>query len=327
MQFSITGNTTLPFTICCEKVELIIERISSDTGLPAEYIARVARTANHRYKSYDIPKRNGGWRTIDHPARELKLLQEWLTQNVLSRLPVHAAAHAYKKGSTITRNAEIHLAHNFLLRVDFVGFFPSLTGGDVLDVLKRNSDRLGRGLSSDEDYEFVRRVVCKNDCLTIGAPTSPLVSNVVMFEFDSEWATKCNDMGVGYTRYADDLYFSTNLPGILASLLETLRNDLAERSRPRLRINEKKTVFASRKRRRLVTGLVLTPDRRISLGRDRKRRVKGLIFRFAKGALSQDETNYLRGFISFARSVEPSFVESLQRKYSKETIDSISHNK
>jgi hypothetical protein len=305
---------------------LLIDRISSDTGLPAEYIVRVALTASHRYKSYDIPKRGGGQRRIDHPARELKLLQEWLAQNVFSRLPVHSSAHAYKKGSTILRNAEIHSVHNFLLRVDFMEFFPSLTGGDVVSVLRENAAHLGDRLLTDEDYDFVRKLVCRKNRLTIGAPTSPLVSNVIMFDFDSEWVTRCNDMGVAYTRYADDLYFSTNSPGILASLLERLRNDLAERPRPRLRINERKTVFASKKRRRLVTGLVLTPDRRISLGRDRKRRIKGLVFRFGKGTLSRDEVKFVRGFIAFARSVEPGFVESLQKKYGKEIMDSIAQS-
>jgi RNA-directed DNA polymerase len=70
----------------------LIDRIASDLRLPSQYVQLVAYTASHRYKTYLIAKNRGGSRRIDHPARELKLFQRWLVNNIFSRLPVHKAA-------------------------------------------------------------------------------------------------------------------------------------------------------------------------------------------------------------------------------------------
>ncbi len=80
----------------------LIETIASDLRLPSQYVQLVVYTASHRYKTYVIAKKNGGLRRIDHPARELKLFQRWLINNVFSRLPTHKAARAYKKEVAFT---------------------------------------------------------------------------------------------------------------------------------------------------------------------------------------------------------------------------------
>jgi RNA-directed DNA polymerase len=117
---------------------VIIERMSAELHLDQEYIRLVARTANYRYKIYEIPKRTGGSRTIEHPARELKLLQAWLAENLLSDLPIHTSAAAYRRGSSIKKHANVHRHNKFLLKVDFRNFFPSISGKDIVRVLKKD---------------------------------------------------------------------------------------------------------------------------------------------------------------------------------------------
>lgn len=293
----------------------LVERISSDLGLSVNYVNLVARTASHRYKTYGIPKKTGGVRTIEHPARELKLLQRWLVRNLFAGIPVHKAASAYKRGSSIYRNATQHKARNFILKVDFKDFFPSIRGDDVARLLDANRTLLRSWIITPFDIEIVRGLVCRNDRLTIGAPSSPLLSNLVMSDFDEKWATLCREKHVVYTRYADDLYFSTSERNVLERILADLREDLKHRRHPVLQINEQKTVFTSRKRRRLVTGLVLTPAGSISLGRRRKRLIKSLVFQNSQGRLKPEQVESLKGMLSYARSVEPSFIEALRRKY------------
>ena len=294
---------------------MIIEQAAKRLALPASFLIKLAATASHRYKEYTIPKKSGGVRTIHHPARELKLVQGWLLQNVLTRLPVHEAATAYQAGSSIRRNAERHVQHNYLLRVDFREFFPSLRGRDVLAVLEGNRQRLAAGDVTEADITFIKLIVCRGNSLTIGAPTSPQLSNAIMFGFDESWSRRMQLLEVAYTRYADDLYFSTNHPNVLQGVLRELRDSLQGGGPPDLRINEQKTVFSSRKRRRLAAGLVLTSDRRISIGRHKKRILKSLVWRLKRRELKPDEVAGLRGWISYLRSVEPAFLLSLQRKY------------
>jgi len=294
---------------------MIIEQAAKRLALPATFLLKLATTASHRYKEYTIEKKTGGVRTIHHPARELKLVQGWLLQNVLARLPVHEAATAYHVGTSIKKNAERHVGHSYLLRVDFRDFFPSLTGGDVLSVLEANRQRLADGDVTEADIAFIRLIVCRRDSLTIGAPTSPQLSNAIMFRFDEFWSRRAQALEVTYTRYADDLYFSTNRPNVLRDILNMLGEYLNAEASPRLRINEAKTAFSSRKRRRLAAGLVLTPDRKISIGRHKKRFLKSLVWKLKRQELQPAQVASLRGWISYLRSVEPSFVASLQRKY------------
>jgi RNA-directed DNA polymerase len=294
---------------------MIVELAARRLALPVPFLLKVAATASHRYKTYAIPKKTGGERTIHHPARELKLIQGWLLHNVLSALPVHGAATAYRKGSNIRRNAIAHATNNYLLRVDFQDFFPSLRRRDVTGLLKVNRQRLAPEVT-DGDIAFVTSIVCRGDSLTIGAPTSPQLSNAIMFGFDEVWSRNAEDAGVTYTRYADDLYFSTNRPNVLGNLLNGLRAFVQEVGSPALRINDRKTAFSSRKRRRLVAGLVLTSSRTISIGRKKKRLLKSLVWKFIHGELTPPQIASLRGSISYLRSVEPTFIETLQRKYS-----------
>ena len=145
-----------------------------------------------------------------------------------------------------------------------------------------------------------------------------MISNVVMYEFDQTWASW--DHSVEYTRYADDLAFSTDVPDLLSTLLASLRQDLAVRASPRLRINENKTVFTSWKRRRRVTGLVLTSTGTVSLGREQKRYVRSLVHQFVGRELDGERLSYLKGFLAYALSVDPAFVKALGRKYGQATV-------
>jgi hypothetical protein len=294
---------------------MILERMATQLVLRQDFLLKLAHTASHRYKEYKIPKRTGGERTIHHPARELKLLQYWLLKHVLVGLPVHPLATAYRKESSIRMNAAKHVANNYLLRVDFQDFFHSLDGLDVVNVIEANRHSLADVELTDEDINFIRQIVCRFDSLTIGAPTSPLLSNAIMFDFDTQWSRAVEPLEVAYTRYADDLYFSTNRPNVLRGILQSLRDSLDTGVRPILKINEKKTSFSSRRYKRLATGLVLTSERRLSIGRHKKRMLKSLVNSLKHKTLEPSQITKLRGWIAYVRFIEPEFVASLQRKH------------
>jgi len=302
---------------------LIISRIAESTGLDIGYIAKVVRSANYRYKIYQIPKRNKkGTREIAHPSSELKLLQRWLKNNVFSFFPTHDAVYSYKTGIGIRDIAKIHRQNNYLLRIDFVNYFPSIKGPDISYFLRNNLDKMSFQITQ-KDLKVIRQIVCKDDKLTIGSPTSPIISNLILYKSDSNWHKKAQEMDIVYSRYADDIYLSTNKPNLLEKFFKDFEKDIKKSKYPKLKINKKKTVFTSKKHKRIVTGLFLTSENKVSVGRNKKRYIKGLVYRFKNKQLSNEDTAYLRGYLAYLNAVEPQFLNSLKKKYGKKVINLI----
>src|SRR5690606_31752660 len=90
-----------------------------------------------------------------------------------------------------------------------------------------------------------------------------------------------------------------------------------------LRFNRKKTTHLSKKSQRRITGLIITNENKISLGRDRKREIKCLIHQHTLGLLDEKRTSQLQGLLGFAKDVEPSFLISLYKKYTFEVVNKI----
>lgn len=304
---------------------LIVEQIAKSTGFSLAYLLKLVRRAPHSYQHYKITKKGGGTRDIYHPSAELKVIQLWIVDRILNSLPVHPCVYSYKNGVNVAMHAERHRKGNFLVRLDIKNFFPSITDLDVRHLLYNNTHRIPLQLL-DDDINFICRLVCRADnqnkklALTIGAPSSPTISNAILYEFDVCVANHCNDFGVTYTRYSDDMYFSTNESNILEGIVDYVRITLKNMSCPKLELNEKKTVFTSRKRRRVVTGITLTSDNKLSIGRETKRQIKTQVFLFIRNKLDQENIVRLRGKLSYYRSVEPQFLESLINKFGEEQI-------
>lgn len=293
----------------------LIRKMSHGIGLPESYLINLARSASHRYKTYRIPKRSGGERTIHHPSKELKAVQRWLLRYVVSDFPVHEAAMAYRTNVGIRMNALAHAGSRYLLRVDIRDFFPSITADDIAGLLHQE-----RPDWAEVDNEFFVALVCRERILTIGAPTSPALSNSVCHDLDTRLSATVKQRGVAYTRYADDLFFSTRRSGVMWDIPELVEALLRELPIPsRLRVHPEKTRHSSMRGKRQVTGLVLTPRGRVTIGRERKRKIRAMIHQYE--ALSPVARRELAGLLAFAKGVEPDFINALIVKYGKADVD------
>lgn len=301
---------------------MILDHLTQLTGLTDAELGIIIRTASRRYKTYTIAKRNGiGRRPISHPSPEVKFLQSWISENVFELLPIHDAVMSYRKNLSIRDNASAHREQNYLLKLDFREFFTSITANDIKNLLTRNAPKVRHICALPDDLNLITSLVCKNGALTIGAPSSPAISNVILFDFDQSVARKCAEMQVVYTRYADDLAFSTNEPNLLSEILGFVKLELARLDSPRISLNDEKTSFTSRKRRRQLTGLILTSDNKVSIGRKKKREIRSLIFKYMNNDLSAEQVAYLKGYLAFIQAVEPNFITSIKSKYGPDILD------
>jgi len=300
----------------------LLTKLALTVLLPHDELMGLIRSAPHRYKVYQIPKRKPGqFRTIAQPAKEVKALQYWVMDHVLRNFKVHPAAKGYRKGLSIADNARPHTRGKYLLKLDFKNFFPSLKARDFRVFLKRNTTDL-----DDESVEALCRILfwkpkgAQDLCLSIGAPTSPMLSNILLIEFDRRVSMACAAHNVTYTRYADDLSFSADDSEDLHAV-ERIVTDLCRRTQsPSLTLNQEKIVRVSKKDARRVTGLVLTNDNKVSLGRDEKRRIRAWVHRHVTNRLNTDEIPRLRGMLNYVHSVEPAFIRRLRKKYGAEVI-------
>lgn len=303
----------------------LLEKIANGLMLSKDDAKNYVSTIPRRYKVYTINKRNSEEkRLIAHPSKQVKALQRAFMSGFKANIPIHSSAYAYENEKDIKKNALQHVSNPFLLKMDFRHFFLSIEPRHFIKVMNDHGFEL-----NDEDKFVISHIFFwkrrSNSLLklSIGAPSSPFISNAVMYFFDEALSIACKDIDVVYTRYADDLTFSTCQSGVLFGVPKMVKNILKANGLSKIKINEKKTVFSSKKFNRHVTGVTLNNEGAVSLGRERKRLLSSKIHHFCNDLLDEEETLKLKGELGFAKFIEPSFVEKMKNKYGVDIITAI----
>ena len=168
-----------------------------------------------RYRSFEIPKRNGGKRLINAPEPRLKMVQRRLA-NVLygcvaeaekdapSRRPL---AHGFAPCRSIFTNASVHKNRRYVLNLDLEDFFPSLNFGRVRGFFIKDK----RFKLNEKVATVIAQIACHNNELPQGSPCSPIISNLLGHLLDVRLVRLAGKYKCTYSRYADDITFSTNL--------------------------------------------------------------------------------------------------------------------
>jgi RNA-directed DNA polymerase len=302
------------------------DELSEHFGLDINDMARIISTAPARYKIYQIPKRRGGTRIIAQPSRDLKSIQRFIVQTKLSNLPVHQSATGYVKRKNILDNARAHQLNRVILKLDFENFFPSILVRDWSIFIK----------SRQSWCEFLRpdsQLYAKllfwgigsttPRCLSIGAPSSPILSNILLYDLDKKFSEEASKLKLVYTRYADDITVSGSSTEDIRAFEAAARKIVRSTKSPKLRFNEEKRGLYLRGRRRMVTGLVITPIGDISIGRQRKRLISSLIHRSRMSDSDAILLGRLKGLLGFCLANEPSFVSRMRAKYGNEILDRV----
>jgi retron-type reverse transcriptase len=303
----------------------LLELLNLETGASVETLSRIIRNAPRRYKVYQIPKRTGGTRTIAHPARELKVIQRIILRNILDDIEVSSIATAYVKNRGIAYNAKAHINNRWILKLDFRDFFHSIGPADWDRAVRRTPKlkELSRDSALFHKILFWGMGGKEARCLSIGAPTSPSVSNLVCSRLDAWIIEQAERIGIRVTRYADDLTISGDSVTKLLKFEKLFENALAANKGVKFSLNAEKRGLYGPGERRMVTGIILTPDGRISIGRERKREISSLIHRFSVNNSDREATMKAKGLLAFAMSVEPVFFQSMQKKYGEEIIHTL----
>lgn len=242
-----------------------------------------------KYKIFQIPKRTGGTRTIQAPEDALKLLQRKLSDLLQDCLDeINAAknkkdliAHGFKRRRSIVSNARRHRNRRYVFNVDLETFFPSINFGRVRGFLiKDRNFALHPSLAT-----LIAQIACYNNALPQGSPCSPVISNLIGHLLDMHLVRLAARVGCTYSRYADDLTFSTNkktFPAEVAvnsgtnSHLWSPGSSLQRLvTRSGFTINASKTRMQYRTSRQDVTGLVV--NKKINIRSEYRRAVRAMV--------------------------------------------------
>jgi retron-type reverse transcriptase len=255
------------------------------------------------YKLCSIPKKNGKKRDILNPNSLMRKLQHWIQYGILARTKPHDSAHGFVKGRSILTNAKPHIGKKVVVRLDIEEFFPSIDHQSVRKVFQQ----IG--------YPYRVAVLLADVCtvdgqLPQGAITSPALSNLVCVKLDKRLSGLSKRRYFTYTRYADDLIFSSNNPK-LTSLIPFFREIILEEG---FKLQEQKTKVMRQGGRQIVTGIV--SNKKANLPREHRRIIRATMYKLEKEGLAgvslpyhrddkKKPVNVLRGHIAFWEMVNP----------------------
>lgn len=256
-------------------------------------VERLSRT-QPRYRSFEIPRRAGGSRTISAPDDDLKELQRRILHRILPGLRAHPAVHGFEPGRSIVTNARRHVGKAVVVGMDIRDFFPSTGQGRVEAYLR------AVGWSRAAARE-ITRLTCHEGGLPQGAPTSPRLSNVVNYRMDARLAGLARKVGAEYTRYADDLTFSLVRDDATAvkTLVRVAGLIVTEEG---YEPHPEKLTVRRRHQRQEVTGLVV--NERIHLPRETRRWLRAVEHRVRTGGECSLTDAELAGWQALASMVD-----------------------
>lgn len=278
-----------------------------------------------RYTSFEIPKKRGGMRKICAPIAPIKIIQQKLKDILYIVYNPRCSAHAYikneedKEPRNVVSNANFHSKKVWVFNIDLKDFFPSIHFGRV------------RGLFMNPPYDLpykvannLARICCYENGLPQGAPTSPIISNMICNKMDSQLRRVATGLRCHYTRYADDITFSTNQKSFPREIVDVGQDGSITVGKSveyiiennKFEINQKKVSLQHKTNRQLVTGLVV--NRFPNVNRKYVRNIRTMLHRWEKSDYQTVQERYLKDFAKkkhrYSDKPEAQFLDYLRGK-------------
>ncbi|MEY8354818.1 reverse transcriptase family protein [Lachnospiraceae bacterium 54-53] len=244
---------------------LLSFRLFGNTGWPDEKVmACLYAVSNHAERHYHpvrIPKRDGTARSLLVPDGLLKGIQKNILHNILDGYGVSDSATAYHKGAGAVPNARAHLGKNVVVKLDIKDFFGSISFPMV------HAGAFSRRHFPPAVGTMLTSLCCCSEYLPQGAPTSPMISNLVMKNFDEYMKEWCRNRGISYTRYCDDMTFSGAFePGTVIRKVSGFLKAMG------FELNREKTRILYGNGRQAVTGIVV--NEKLQVSKDYRRKLR-----------------------------------------------------
>ena len=299
------------------------------------------------YRHFRIRKQSGGRRTISVPHPKLMRVQRWINTHILQRQPVHRSCFAFRAGKSIVDCARRHTGARWLVKMDITNFFGSISEIQVYRVFRNigyqplvafemarlttcvtvNSTRYEQlQWQSDMRHTAISRYLdWRIGHLPQGAPTSPMISNLVMRELDTKFAMIAAEHGLTYTRYSDDITLSTRADFSRNQATALVSEISAILRRTGFYMNKRKTSVVPPGARKVVLGLNVD-GAFPRLSREFRDKLRQHIYYIEKFGPTEHMRrrdfdtilgmkSHIRGLIDFANMVDPTYARSMLDRF------------
>ncbi len=245
------------------------------------------------YSTFKLLKHDNTYREINAPQKDLKNIQRKLAYILNLVYKIKPSAYGFISGKNILANANNHLRRKVVLNIDLKDFFGQIHFGRVRGMLIKKPYNIG-----EEAATVIAQLACYNGILPQGAPSSPVITNMICSPLDTQLIKIAKKHNIRYTRYADDITFSTfdknfsekivnNDPKnvLLGSeIIKTLDNN-------GFKINNNKIFLNNRDTRQEVTGLVVNKFPNIK--REKLKNLRAILFNCKKYGILQTAKKYV----------------------------------
>ena len=313
----------------CKYIRPHFETLNNSINRFLSYNPDFLTNKQNYYTEFKIPKKkpdeNGRirYRKLINPRGDLKILQRQIADTLVSIgiLP-HNAAHAFREGRDYYSNAAKHQKNNHIINLDLKDFFDSIDEdilyNNLMEHLCFNVDELGNELAKN-----IIKIALYKGTTPQGSPLSPLLSNLIMVKFDYLLRKELNkkEIKTVYTRYADDMTFSSKLSLDITDIIHTVENILKDHYNGKIKINYSKTKKIT-PGRCFITGVKLNKEHKLTVGWEKKKLTKSRIYNLLnKTDLDNPDEDTLKeiqsvlGYLAFINSVEKGYARYLLQKY------------
>ncbi len=280
-------------------------------------LAQLGSEAATSYRPFDLYQgvKNGleKWRHIDNPYGRLKEIQSRLYSQFLlplaPQLPLFLIGGV--KGRSIVDNASPHVRSEAVLSLDLKNCFPSIKPTIIFGVWQGKlgfNPHIAAKLTQVTTYHFK---------LPQGAPTSPILCNLALYDMASEIDAYARHSGLNFTLYIDDITISGGKKSVLKAINPVI--ELVQKYGYTINGNKKRTTYKSRQQ--VSTGLVI--NEKVSVSRERLESIGHEIRQIAlkRHTATKQEINSVRGKIAQVQAVDAKHGTKLELLANKLIVD------
>ena len=299
------------------------------TTIPCIDISIVSKQFNNN-QFYSYKKNNG---KLTKEAKELKDYHKFIENIVIEYMQESDSVYSYSKEKSIFDCINLHKNSKIYFKTDIKNFFQSIILELIRKMIIENIPNI-QITDIGKYIESILKLVTYSDVLPVGFTTSPKLSNKILFEFDIKIKEYCNQSNIIYSRYSDDLIFSSNYYTNLKDLKNIIEQILKSNYDNRFSLNDKKTKLLNKSKRILLLGMIITPNGHITVEKSLKKKIKQLLYlyksnkekyeRFLNENFSGSEAKAY-GKLNYIYEIDKDYIVYLRKKYGNYIIDEFLH--